>query len=200
MRTWAPLVLLVLCGALFAADTGDEWWKPEYRAAAEDLTVSRLLIGYPDLTVKPYQIASRYEWAGVLSRLVWYYDIDLLGWEKLPEDVPWDHWAADACRVVSASRLYPAPPGTLFKGDDPITRGEFALMAWNLAGALQGIMPPRVIEDIDDPLRVAAADLSTKGILVGYPDGQVHLEREMPRWQVCLAVRRLVAWEKGLAS
>lgn len=196
MRIIATLALLTFVVPLWAAEPFTEWpesqWKPMYDRALRHVTARRLLVGYPDCTIQPRRIATRYEWAAVLSRLVWYFDLELPEAEYLPPDVPWNHWCADACRILTASRLYPSPRGVKFCGDKRLTRGDFALTGWNLVQALRGVIPPKRLSDVGDPYRQAAQKLIEANILIKYADGKLHLERPVPRWQVCVAVHRLL--------
>ncbi|MDI9583292.1 MAG: S-layer homology domain-containing protein [Acidobacteriota bacterium] len=195
MRLWIPGILAMVTATwVVAAPDGGvtlDQRQIEYEAAIQNLLQSHLMVGYPDLTVQPELPVTRYEWAAVASRLVWHFDLHLPARGYKPPDVPWDHWAEDACRVLTAARLYPAPPGVYFRGDQLITRGELALMAWNLVGAIKGITPPARLADIDRPYEKAAAELQRMGVLIGYPDGELHLEDTMPRWQVCLVAHRI---------
>ncbi len=205
MRVWATLVLLSLAVAVFAADPivpAAEWpetsWVPQYQTATNSMTAYGLLVGYPDLTIKPKQLATRYEVAGVLSRLVWFFNVPLPEREYLPPDVPWNHWAADACMVLTGSRLNPLPYGENFHGDRAITRAEFSYFVWNLCQGLQGKLAQANVKGVEDPYVQAAEKLRDLGILEGYPDGELHPEARMPRWQVCLAAHRLMLWNEEL--
>jgi hypothetical protein len=205
MRTWAALVGLILLPT-FALAMSPDWpegtWRPWYDAAVLNQMVHRLLVGYPDLTVRPEQTATRYEWAGVVSRLVWYFDLSLPEPEYRPPDVPWNHWAADACEVLMGTGIYRGPPGLNYCGDRPLTRAQFAFMLANLCNRVQtGSQTALNLSDQGDLYNQAAAALSKEGILVGYPDGQMHLERNVPRWQISVTIHRLLIWlEKHQAA
>ena len=138
---------LLLMFAAITTAAAEDWpaadWQPAYQQALSHGVARRLIVGYPDLSFRPTQVATRYEGAAIVSRLAWYYDLELPDADLLPPDVPWDHWCADACRVLVASRLAPAPYGVRFAGDKALTRGEFALMEWNLVQGLRGVIPPK---------------------------------------------------------
>ena len=131
-------------------------WRPVYQRALEHALARRMLVGYPDFTVQPEQITTRYEWAAVVSRLVYYFDIPLPSYEYLPPDVPWDHWCSDACRVWTASRLYPSAPTMNFRGDRALSRGEFAYTMLNLMDTLTGDERGHLLESRDIAIAAAA--------------------------------------------
>jgi len=200
MRVWVTIVLVIFATGLCAAGEVQQWpdsvWQPKYERALNHMTAHRLLVGYPDFSFRPLKVADRYEAAAVLSRMVWFLDLHLPEREWLPPDVPWNHWAADACFILTASRLYPSPKGVRFGGDRPLMRGEFALMAWNLVQVLQGQTPSKRLSDVGNPYANAAGKLSELGLLETYPDGGLHPEEPMRRWEICDVVYRLLMWNE----
>ena len=188
------LMLAATCNAA-TPDWPAADWQADYQHALAHGVARRLLVGYPDMTFRPNQIATRYEGAAVISRLLWYYLVELPKADLLPPDVPWDHWCADACRVLVAAEVAPAPYGVRFAGERALTRGEFALMEWNLVQALRGAIPPKRLSDIASPYEEAAQALQAEGLMQPYPDGGLYPEARMPRWQVCVAVEQLLTWQ-----
>ena len=186
------LVVLSICLCTICWSAPD--WQADYQQALAHGVARRLLVGYPDMTFRPTQAATRYEGAAVFSRLVWYYDLELPEPALLAPDVPWDHWCADACRVMHASRLAPEPKGVRYAGDELLTRGEFALVEWNLVQVLGKDRPLKHLSDVDDPYGQAAKALVEMGLLTTYPDGGLYLAKPMPRWQICIAVHKLLVW------
>lgn len=202
MRVLSATGLLVIatCTVARAAGVGcaDGPWRPPYEEAAKHTIARRLLNGYPDLTMRPLNIATRYEWAASLGRLALYYDLPCTQPEYLPVDVPWDHWCAGSARLLTGVGLYIGPRGGPLMGDRPLLRAEFARTAWALMQALQGVIPPPVgVNDLFDHKGQVTGALSEAGVLQPYSDGQYHLERPMPRWQVCVGVYRLVLWNQA---
>ena len=195
------VLMLAACAVPGVADEpGEEWpervWRPLYDGAVHDAVTRRLLMGYPDWTMQPTREATRYEWAAVLSRMVWYYDLDLPYREILPRDVPWDHWSADALRVLGASGVHPMTPDMAFGGNRPLTRADFAVTCRGMMLALQGQDPLRWLRDVPPAHAHAAGVLVEEGLLTPYGDGELHLDRSVPRWQIAVTVSRLVAWNR----
>ncbi len=206
MRICAVLLAVVvavpvLAGSEFGWPVVDtDWpqtqWRPLYQRAMEHNLARRMLVGYPDFTVQAERVTTRYEWAAVVSRLVHYFEVPLPGYEYLPPDVPWDHWCTDACQVWVASRLYPTAPTMNFRGERALSRGEFAFTMLNLMRLMEGETPPATLLESRDIREQAGELLRQRGILVGYPDGLMHLDHAMPRWQVAVAVYRLLLWSQ----
>lgn len=201
MRVWAPLLVLLLLVPVLCQAQDPDWpepaWRPLYTEAMTNEMVRRLIVGYEDFNVRPEQICSRYEWAAVVSRLVWFFHLPLPVEARRPPDVPWQHWAEDATRVLVASGIYPGPPDTRFCGDKPLTRAQFAWMFANLFRTVKGEKYLRhPMSDMEYLYTQAAEMLRAEDLMIGYPYGKMHLDKPITRWQVCLAVSRLLVWSE----
>ena len=163
MRRWIAVVVMSVAVSCFSvglsvAPSGAEWYPP-YERAVKNLTESQILTGYPDLKMRPAQFATRYEMAAIFSRLVRHFDVPVEEHEWLPEDVPWNHWAADACGIMAGSGVYPLERNANFHGDIPLERGVFAIACWRLVRRIGGEPAPRKGRNIDRPHDTAAKQL-----------------------------------------
>lgn len=192
------VAVIALAFPAAAAEPFPEWpqsaWQPLYERAIQHGVARRILAGDPDCAAQPGRVATRYDAAAVLSRLVWHFGLDQPDPGYQPPDVPWNHRCAEPLRVLTSARLYPAPRGTLFYGNRPLTRGDWALMVDMLMRAIEGDEPPPRLGDVPASAARAAMTLIERHMLVKFSDLGLHLDRPVYRWQMCVTVHRLLVW------
>lgn len=194
------LIAVIAAFPVTAAEPFPEWpesaWRPLYERSIQHAAARRALAGDPDCAMQPGRVATRYDAAVVLSRLVWHFDLEQPDPGYLPPDVPWNHWCAEPLRVLTSARLYPVPRGTGFCGAAPLTRGDWALMMHMLMRAIEGRAPPARLGDVPASAARAAETLIARHMLVKFSDLKLHLERPVYRWQICVTVHRLMVWNE----
>ena len=119
---------------------------PAY-AAVNELAKQGFINGYADGKYHGNRAMTRYELAVALLRMLQRASVRDFTPITLPRkpplgppltDVPKDHWAADAVREAHEWRFLMGHPDGAFKGDQPVTRAEFAVVLQRLhAGLVQ---------------------------------------------------------------
>ena len=193
-------------------DTWHDW-------AIQTLVDEGIIIGFPDGTAKAEQPITRYEFAAAWVRLVEVLGMETspLSLNDAVTDVPADHWARESVEKLAAIKLVPALPFSdvepmhwaafsvaaliggadregrrylAFRGDEPVLRREYAEIVWRTwQAASRQEITPRVPREYG---KDAAEFLVNEGVLVGYPDEKLYLNRPMQRFEFCLATVRLL--------
>lgn len=173
-------------------DIGGHWARAQIEAGVRAGYVS----GFPDGTFRPEQAVTRAEFFKLLA--------GALRLEPQPSmAAPFaetEHWSMREGRIqaaVSGGLLNPADYlGVRFGPDVRITRQEIVLAAVRAAG-----LEPRVgdwelttpdVSTYPDWLRAWAAAAVENGLLSGYPDGRLHLDRTATRAEAVVLVQRIL--------
>lgn len=143
--------------------------------------------GYPDGTFRPKQPAKRWEFAMVLTRLA---DVlttrfgvkkEALGRKglKSPDfvDIPFCWYDALMVRWLAEKGVF-SPHERYFRWGEPITRYDAFLWTARLLGW-----------QFDD---LAVEFLKRNKIVEGYPDGQLHLDKFLSRYEMALIAHRVL--------
>jgi hypothetical protein len=113
---------------------------PAY-AAVNELAKQGFVNGYPDSSYGGNRAMTRYELALALQRMLQRAsarDFTPITLPRMPPpgppltDVPKDHWAADAVQQAHECGFLMGHPNGAFKGDQPVTRAEFAVVLQRL--------------------------------------------------------------------
>ena len=110
-------------------------------------------------------------------------------------DVDPDAWYADGTAVLGGMGLLDCLPGQAFRPDDPITRGELAVI-------LSHFLPREEAADVSfpdllvqDPAYEAIRAASAAGLFSGYPDGTFRPEAAVTRAQAAAVFNQLLGRE-----
>jgi len=149
-----------------------------------------IIMGHEDGTFRPDDFVERAEMFCAFNRLI---DVCRMQGLELPRDYePFlatygrgvrDHWGMEAWeRMVKTYTIDRRPVPELMDLDAPIKRIEFAQFAVKLMRGF-GMLPYDLT-----PAEIAIGD----GIMVTQADGFVHMQEAMPRWEMAVALSRLL--------
>lgn len=198
-RAIAALSAVALLGLLYPAqtqaytlrDTHGHWAQAEIASGVADGYIN----GFPDGSFRPDQSITRAEFFSMLSGA-----LQLA--PRPTESAPYApvHWAVDQGRVqasVKGGLLNPPDYANWILLDQPISRREIVLAAVRAIGR-EGLVGQSRLTTADAAaypqwLRDWAAAAFDAGILKGYEDGSVGLERTATRAEALIMVQRIVA-------
>lgn len=172
-------------------DIATHWARPEIESGVADGYIH----GFPDNSFRPDQSITRAEFFKLLAAA--------LKLKPLPSlAAPFseaDHWAMTQGQIqaaVSGGLLVPPDYGPSISPDAKISRQEMVLAAVRAAGkeALVGNIPLRATDAAVYPewLRQWAAVAFSDGILTGYEDGSLGLNRNATRAEALVVVQRIL--------
>lgn len=186
------VALVLACGVAWAQDYITDTVDPlaTYMHELERVYSLGIIEGYQDDTFRPDQNVERAELWVVFNRLI---DVLRMKGMELPEDYEphlatygrgvRDHWGMEAWERMTKTYLVDRRPVALLMDlDAEIKRIEFAELAVRL---LRGYatLPADLA-----PAEVAIGD----GIMVRQEDGHFHFQEAMPRWEMAVAMSRLL--------
>lgn len=198
MRKLTILVVLsamlsVAATCVWAQDTITQTVPPlaPYLHDLERVYSLGIIVGYEDGTFRPDAPVERAELWVAFNRLI---DVCRMQGLELPSDYePFlatygrgmrDHWGMEAWERMTKTDLVDRRPSAMLMDlDAPIKRLEFAQMAVRLMRGY-GVIP----NDLT-PAELAIGD----DIMVRQPDGFFHMQEPMPRWELAVALSRLLA-------
>ena len=162
------------------------------------------IIGFPHGGVGPDQDMTRAEAAMVFHRMFWWtrdaseFTRDRLFDRNTFDDVSLDRWFSEAVETLyNIGVIYGS--GGNFRPDDPITRGELAVMAARFENLREVPFTQRFSDvhrgDWATPYIHSAAE---RGWVVGYPDGTFRPDQPIIRAEVVTLINRVL--ERSLAS
>ncbi len=203
MRRWMalPIAMMLLSAALPASASGSALSDLEGHWAREQVeagVAAGYISGYPDGTFRPDADVTRAEFfklLGAAMRLT--PDPDLA--TGLREEST-GHWAFTQGHIpaaVSAGLLYPPDYGNALEPDLPITRREIVMATVRALGmqavAQQGglTLTAADADEYEPWLQQYAAVAMDQGIVRGFPDGTVGLERRATRAEAVVMVQRV---------
>ncbi len=149
-----------------------------------------IIHGFTDGTFRPDQPLRRAEMWVAFNRLA---DVCRIRGLELPGDYdPWiatysrgvlDHWGIRAYERLTRTFMVDRRPAQMIMDfDAPVKRIEFAQLAMAMMQAY-GVIPADL----------QPAELATdEDIMVRQPDGKVHFHSTMPRWEMAVAMSRLI--------
>ncbi|HUW63686.1 MAG TPA: S-layer homology domain-containing protein [Spirochaetia bacterium] len=177
---WIPCVQATTPG-----DIQSHWAKRDIETAL-NLGIAG---NYPDGTFEPDQMITRAEFIKILVNAGW---VNPFPPNAQPtfRDVGRAHWAYPYVEAAVYSGIVPIEGNTghFFGPDRPITRSEMA----TLVGRLMVVEHlPGVPATVDDQRINWSAVLKEKGIILGYPDGNLEENRGLTRAEACVVILRL---------
>ena len=107
-------------------------------------------------------------------------------------DVPSGAWYADAVRTLGAMGALDCLPGGSFRPDDPITRGELALILSRFLPRHQAAVPAFSDVLAQDPAYGAIGVVTEAGLFSGYPDGTFRPGEAVTRAQAAAVFNQLL--------
>ncbi len=155
----ARLLCLILAGAICAGRSAGAQGQaqspfPDMPAgdpafeAVNELAKQGILVGYADSTIRADRPMTRCEVAAALTRLLQQplrRDPPITVWPAMPilgpapMDVTESHWAAQEVAQLREWGIIGGYPDRTFRGDRPVTRGEFSLILARLHEFVQGL-------------------------------------------------------------
>lgn len=196
-RITTTLVTLALLGLSAPAstqattlwDVRDHWARSQIISGVADGYIA----GFPDGTFRPDQPITRAEFFTLVT--------GALGLEPRPAErapyAPW-HWSVQQGHLqaaVAGGLLSPGDYGGWIVPDVPITRKEIVLAAVRAIGR-EDLVGQRTLDASDagaypDWLQGWAAEAVAGGILQGYADGSIGLDRTATRAEALVMVQRI---------
>lgn len=181
-------------GTVAPTDLTGHWAK----AAVEAGVGAGYINGYPDGTFRPDQTITRAEFTKLLTAAMRIRP-------EFPTEIPFDdtnHWVFQggyAQAAIADWLVVPADYGKLFSPDTPISRREIAVAA---SRALGGRTTPAAnvpelttpdAKSMPDWLYKTAAFVKWEGVLTGYPDGTLGLDKTATRAEALVMLQRVIA-------
>lgn len=197
MRSIAVVVALAGILALTSAGAGAQDYITEtvpplapYMYDLEKVYDLGIIHGFPNGTFRPDQPLTRAELWVAFNRLA---DVCRMRGLELPDDYEaWeatygrgvrDHWGMEAWERMTKTYVADRRPVAIIMDfDAPVKRLEFAQLAVALMRAY-GVIPYDL-----RPAELAIGD----DIMVRQPDGKFHFHSTMPRWELAVAMSRLL--------
>ncbi|MEA3401227.1 MAG: S-layer homology domain-containing protein [Armatimonadota bacterium] len=186
------VALALACGVAWAQDYITDTVDPlaPYMHDLERVYALGIMEGYQDDTFRPDQNVERGELWVAFNRLI---DVLRMKGMELPEDYkPYlatygrgvrDHWGMEAWERMTKTHLIDRRPVALVMDlDAEIKRIEFAELA---VGVLRGY---GMLQADLAPAEVAIGE----EIMVRQEDGHFHFQGAMPRWEMAVALSRLL--------
>jgi len=156
--------------------------------------------GYPDGSVRPENELTRAEAAMIFYRLFNFRERNIVALAQRGQfhrdtysDVPRDAWFFEAVRTLYNEQIIRGYPDNTFRPNQPITRGELAVMAARFDG-LYSETRERIFSDVEHGTWSAgyihgAAEV---GWVRGYPDGTFRPTNPITRAEVVTLINRVL--------
>ncbi len=167
-------------------------WSQE---AIEALAARGILLGKENGRFDPQGVITRAEFTAMLARL---FELQP-GSEALPfTDVPDDAWYRQELAAAYAAGIVTGLPDGTFRGNDPITRQEMAVLLFRAASLLSMLQQAGEGTTFADSSEIAAfarsavSALSGAGIINGLPEGLFGPEQTATREQAAAMLWRLL--------
>jgi len=167
-------------------------WSQE---AIEALAARGILLGKENGRFDPQGVITRAEFTAMLARL---FELQP-GSEALPfTDVPDDAWYRQELAAAYAAGIVTGLPDGTFRGNDPITRQEMAVLLFRAASLLSMLQQAGEGTTFADSSEIAAfarsavSALSGAGIINGLPGGLFGPEQTATREQAAAMLWRLL--------
>jgi hypothetical protein len=148
--------------------------------------------GYGDGTVRPQESVTRAEAAVMLYRLLTEERREeLADAEETFSDVTADQWYAEAVDVLAAGGYLSGYPDGTFRGDETLTRAEFAVI---LARFMAAVDLPSSFPDVETGSWDCSAisTIAAMGWMNGYEDGTFCPDKAITRGEVMCVLNRVV--------
>ena len=159
------------------------------------------ITGYPDNTIRAENNITRYEAAVLFYHLLSDENTTTVS-DAISKfsDVEAGKWYSDAVGYLVSKEVLTGYPDGTFKGDNQITRAEFATLAskfsvWNFAG---DIPFPDVSSGHWAYVYIRSA--FNNGFITGYPDGTFGPERNIIRAETFVVMNKILGWDAGSAA
>ena len=154
------------------------------------------VVGYPDNTFQPDGNITRYEAAVMFYKLISNPDkADYQSEISKFSDVEADEWYSDAVGFLAAAGIILGYEDGTFRGDNTITRAEFATIASKFGGLnLEDSLP---FSDVPEDSWAYQYVLSAynNGWIAGYPDGTFGPDRNITRAEAVVIINRILGWD-----
>lgn len=172
-------------------DESDDEASDDEEETSEDRPRGAYISGYEDGTFRPNQTITRAELAVILARIT---GLEPGGQATSPHpDVDGSHWAAAAIAHVKKSGLMVGDDAGRFRSNDPVTRGEMAVIAVRYKKLAAPGKATSSFTDVDTGHWAAAAIEAAKaaGIIDGYGDGTFKPQGHLTRAEAVKIINRM---------
>lgn len=151
----------------------------------------KYIYGYPDGEFKPNRSITRAEIAVIFARLL---DLDgLVENEKIYNDVELTNWHARGVEAATKRGLFAGSAGSNFRPNDPITRGELAVVIGRYLELPDSPPMEILFEDTGDHWALNyIAELYKNNVVSGYEDGTFKPESSLRRSEAVTMINRML--------
>ena len=157
--------------------------------------------GYPDNTIRAQNNITRYETAVMFYNAISDVNKASYAYETSKfTDAESDSWYSEAVGYLVSKEVLSGYPDGTFRGDNQITRAEFATLAskftqWNLAADIP-------FQDVptDNWAYVYIRSAYNNGLISGYPDGTFGHGRNIIRAETFVVMNKLIGWDSKSVS
>ena len=157
--------------------------------------------GYPDNTVRAENDITRYETAVMFHNLILDAEKDSYANQKSRfSDAEAGKWYSAAVGYLTAAEVLVGYPDGTFRGDNPITRAEFATIVSRLSETAAGGDVPFTDVPASHWAYGFIRSAYGNGLVIGYPDGTFGPERNITRAEAIAITNRLLGWDPSSAA